>query len=352
MGQTLTRHLPLRAAARLGTVMKLPRLRRSADTPNRRPPPRAVQPSGGRHRAFAKRLTRNLGLALSLLTAVAAMAAAPQGHGPVTIVDDRGHPIQLAQPARRIVSLLPSLTETVCALGACQHLIGVDRWSNWPAAVQALPKLGGLADTVIERIATLQPDLVLAPRSSRAIPRLEALGFTVLVFEPQTQADAGRTLEQLGRALGRSREATALAAAIAARVAAAARRLPSTIEGQTVYFEVSEVPHAASTASFIGALLKQLGLSNIVPGSLGAFPQINPEFVVRANPDVIITAAQAAPQLAQRPGWAALSALRTGRVCALPSHEFDALVRPGPRLGEAADILVACLTAPSPKTSP
>ena len=89
----------------------------------------------------------------------------------VTVRDDRGAALTLAQPPQRIVSLLPSLTETVCELGACSRLVGIDRHSNWPASVRALPKLGGLEDAQIERIVALKPDMVLLAVSAREIGR-------------------------------------------------------------------------------------------------------------------------------------------------------------------------------------
>jgi len=100
-------------------------------------------------------------------------ATPPQAQGQTTVTDDRGRSLTLPRPPLRVVSLLPSLTETVCALQACARLVGIDRHSDWPAAVRNLPRLGGLEDTQIERIVALKPDLVLAAVSSRAVDRLE-----------------------------------------------------------------------------------------------------------------------------------------------------------------------------------
>ncbi|RYY50480.1 MAG: ABC transporter substrate-binding protein, partial [Comamonadaceae bacterium] len=77
------------------------------------------------------------------------------------VTDDRGVTVDLKSPPRRVVTLLPSLTETVCELGACDRLVGVDDYSNWPAAVQRLPHVGGLDDAQVERIVALKPDVVL-----------------------------------------------------------------------------------------------------------------------------------------------------------------------------------------------
>jgi len=88
------------------------------------------------------------------------------------------------KPAQRIISLLPSLTETVCALDACNRLVGIDRYSNWPESIAKLPRMGGGIDPNIESIVALKPDLVLMAGSARGIERLKSLGLTVLTLEP------------------------------------------------------------------------------------------------------------------------------------------------------------------------
>ncbi|HNI85468.1 MAG TPA: helical backbone metal receptor, partial [Ottowia sp.] len=115
--------------------------------------------------------------------------------------DDAGQPLRLDAAPRRIVSLLPSLTETVCALGACERLVGVDRYSNWPASVQTLPQVGGGLDPNIEAVVALKPDLVLIGTSSRAALRLRALGLNVLALEPRTRAELRGVTQRLGTAL-------------------------------------------------------------------------------------------------------------------------------------------------------
>ena len=88
---------------------------------------------------------------------------------PISVVDDRNTVVKLKAPAQRVVSMLPSLTESVCALGKCSVLVGVDRFSNWPKSVDGLPRLGGIADANIEGIVRLKPDLVLVEKSSPLI---------------------------------------------------------------------------------------------------------------------------------------------------------------------------------------
>ena len=267
----------------------------------------------------------------------------------LSVVDDRGKRVDLPAAPQRVVSLLPSITETVCALQACARLVGTDRFSNWPHSVRALPKLGGLEDTQIERIVALKPDLVLAAGSSRAIDRLEALGLKVLALEPKSLQDTERVIGKVAQALGDAAAGPALWQSIQQRIKGAAQRVPLPLRGQKVYFEVASAPYAAGEVSFIGETLALLGMGNIVPAAMGPFPKLNPEFIVRAQPDIVIGTTRAVADMPARPGWAALRALRDQRQCGFASEPWDTLVRPGPRLAEAAELLADCLAGLDPK---
>lgn len=281
-----------------------------------------------------------LGFSAALSTVAAGAAPAAVG-----IVDDRGHHIELPAPPQRVVSLLPSLTETVCALQACARLVGVDRFSNAPPQVQALPRLGGLEDTQIERIVALKADVVLVAGASRAIDRLEALGQRVVVLEPRSLRDTQRVVLALAQLLGDAPAGVALWQRIESRLAAAAARVPAAWRGNTVYFEVATTPYAAGEASFIGQTLARLGLANVVPASLGPFPQLNPEYVLRAQPQLVMASAAAIAQMPQRPGWRGLRALQQGMQCGFDATALDALLRAGPRLAEGAEAVADCLQA-------
>lgn len=279
------------------------------------------------------------------LVAALALAASLAAPAQTTVVDDRGRSVTLARAPQRIVSLLPSLTESVCELGACARLVGTDRFSNWPEAVRALPKLGGIEDAQTERIVALKPDLVLVAVSARANDRLEALGLPVLALEPRNWAGTRRTVERLAQVLGTPQAGAALLARTEARIDAASARVPPALRGRKVYFEVAATPYAAGEASFIGELLTRLGLANIVPASMGPFPQLNPEFVVRAQPALVMASATALAEMQQRPGWRNLQALRQRQTCGFEAAPFDTLVRPGPRLADAAEAIAGCLAA-------
>lgn len=244
---------------------------------------------------------------------------------------------------QRIVSLLPSLTESVCALGACERLVGVDRFSNWPEQVSTLPKLGGLDDAQVERIVALKPELVLAAPSARVVERLQALGLNVQVLRSDTHEDVRRSLVELERLLQLPGRAEPLWRGIQARIDAAAARVPRSYRGARVYFEIDSAGYAAGEASFIGQTLTRLGLANAVPAALGAFPKLNPEWVPRHPPDLVMAVDRDVATMPQRPGWQQLPALRQGRHCGFPHARYELLIRPGPRLGEAAELLADCL---------
>ena len=258
------------------------------------------------------------------------------------VTDDRGISVAFSLPPQRIVSLLPSLTETVCAFGQCQRLVGVDRYSNYPDSVKQLPQVGGGLDPNIETIVALKPDLVLMASSARVGERLQALGIKVVALEPKNHADVRRVLGVVGELLG-SDAAPQVWQAIEASMQAAAQSLPERIKRTRVYFEVNRAPYAASESSFIGETLTHLGVQNIVPGSLGPFPLLNPEFVVRANPDVIMVGDINFAGMAGRPGWGSMRAMERQQLCIFSPAQADMLVRPGPRMADGARLMAQCL---------
>ncbi|MEY3523987.1 MAG: hypothetical protein RIR92_52, partial [Pseudomonadota bacterium] len=189
------------------------------------------------------------------------------------VVDDLGVPLTLDKPPQRIVSLLPSLTESVCALAQCQRLVGVDEYSNFPVSVRQLPVVGSGLVPSLEAVVALKPDLVLLAGSSRVSQRLQSLGIKVLALEPKTHADLQRVLKTLGEVLGLPPStALQLWQGIDAQLNAVSAGLSPNARGSRVYVEVGRGPYAAGESSFIGQTLARLGARNIVPAALGPFP--------------------------------------------------------------------------------
>ena len=269
----------------------------------------------------------------------------------IEVTDQRGVTVSFVQSPLRIVSLLPSLTESVCALGHCERLVGVDRYSNYPASVARLPQLGGGLDPSIEAVVAARPDVVLMAVSSRAGSRLEALGLKVVALEPKNHADVQRVLAVLGQMLAVPPEVGAdrLWQEIDSAVTAAAQSIPPAARNTRVYFEVSRGPYGAGESSFIGETLTRLGVKNVIPAALGPFPRLNPEFVVRANPDLIMLGERSLKASTPYPGWSQLKAVRANRLCLFSVAESDLLVRPGPRMAQAARLLADCVIANAAK---
>ena len=135
-----------------------------------------------------------VGAVLAVLLGAAAPLARAEG---LALRDDLGRVVNLAQSPRRIVSLLPSVTETICALGACGRLVATDRFSDWPAEVRTLPKAGGLEDPQIESVVRLRPDLVLISDTQRITDRLRELGVASYALKSESYAAIAHTVTVL-----------------------------------------------------------------------------------------------------------------------------------------------------------
>ncbi len=283
---------------------------------------------------------RKLTLLLAALYVISAQA--------ITVKDSLNRTIHFERSPQRVISMLPSLTESVCALDQCTRLIGVDRYSNYPLFVKKLPQLGGGLDPNIEAIVSLRPDVVLMAESSKGYVRLTELGIKVLLLEPKNQADLRRSLVTLGDLFEIPSKVGAIKVwgEIQSGVQLAAKGLQPDMRGRTVYFEAG-APYAAGEASFVGELLKTIGVNNIVPASMGPFPALSPEFVVAANPAVIMLSEANQKELASRPGWSRLSAIKNNKICGFTEDERDVLVRPGPRMAQSVQMMVACLNKKS-----
>jgi iron complex transport system substrate-binding protein len=269
-----------------------------------------------------------------------AAASAPSSAAadfPLRSTDSTGRVVELAQPPKRIASLLPAFTETLFALGVGAQVVGVDDFSDYPPEAQQLPRLGGSYDAHVEQILSLKPELVLCAKDLNGTAALAQNHVSFWSGDARSLDDVFREIESVGQLVGRRDAAKQLTARMHAELAA----LEASVRGAprvSVYYELDPTPYSVGPGSFIGLLLDKAGAQNIVPKELGDFPKLSPELILAQNPAVILGAHL--PDLTQRPGWSQLSAVQHGRVYTLTPDEDHLISRPGPRLPEALRILI------------
>lgn len=243
--------------------------------------------------------------------------------------------------ARRIVSLAPSVTETLFALDRGDRLVGISTFCDYPPEkVAALPRAGSYLTPNVERIVSLRPDLVLGvptPGNQAAVEQLRVLGLQVVIVGELTLADTWAAMRTIGRWTGNEAGAAALVAKLEGEIAAvrtAASRLPR----QKVLFVVGHDPLvAAGSGLFIDELIVAAGGDNVGAASGVSWPRLSLETVIAAAPDVIIDGAMGSEAHqgleAYWRQFASVPAVRAGR---LWPQRSDALLRPGPRVGLGA----------------
>lgn len=273
-----------------------------------------------------------------------APAGATPGAGwPRIVGDDRGRAVRVPARPARVLSLAPSNTELVFALGAAGRLVGRTDACDDPPEAARVPSVGSLFPPDDERIVASRPDLVLMIDGVADLrQRLEARGLPVLVLQPRSVAGTFESIERLGVALGTEEAAAALVGRLRAELAAVRARLPAA--RPRVFYEVWPDPlTSAGPETFVADLIRQAGGENVVQGAED-WPRYPDELLVASRPEVVVTAhAQTLEAIAagQRPGWSALPAVRGGRVHLLPDK--DLLERPGPRLVEGVRWLAGVL---------
>jgi iron complex transport system substrate-binding protein len=260
----------------------------------------------------------------------------------VTVTDDLHRTVTLPAPARRIVSLAPSITESLFAIGAGNQVAGVTDYCNYPAGAKQKPHVGGMTTPSIETIAALRPDLVLVSMEGNLkedFSGLTALGVPVAVTNPRSLEGIYASLAMLGTLTGHADSAAHLVAALRARENALVR--PTTSSSPHALLLISLQPlMAAGDRTFINELLTRAGSQNIAAGLTMTYPTLSREAVVRDDPDVIFVMSDvlSTPEELVRmyPEWKRLSAVRNGRV-----HRIDADIvsRPGPRALDGLQIL-------------
>jgi iron complex transport system substrate-binding protein len=251
-----------------------------------------------------------------------------------------------SEPAKAIISLSPTATEMLFAIGAADQVIAVDDQSNFPAEALAKPHdLSGFEPNV-EAIAALKPDLVVL-QDATIQPQLEGLGIDVYVGPAAaTFDDIYAQISQLGAATGHESEANTVIDTMKADIAAAVAAAPK-LDGGSVYHELDPTFYSATSNTFIGSVYGLFGLSNIADGVEPGndYPQLNAEYIVQQNPTLVFLAdtkccAQTAAEVATRPGWDAIAAVKNGSVIEL---DDDVASRWGPRVVDLITVISEAL---------
>lgn len=259
---------------------------------------------------------------------------------PTTVTDFQNRSVTVPKLPARIVSIGPSITEFLFALGAGPRVVGVDDFSDEPAAAKQLVKVGGIKVN-FEQVVALKPDLVLTVKfSDGTIEKLAGAGLLVLVVDPQTIGDVARTAILLGRAVGSDGET--MARDIEKRVDDVRSKTSSAPAKPRVYHEIDASDptkiFTVGPGSYIHDLIGIAGGQNIAARATSAYPQLSAEEILRGDPEIIVLAAadySAKPeQVAARSGWGAINAVKNNRIVTIAPNLIN---RPGPRVGEAAE---------------
>ena len=264
----------------------------------------------------------------------------------IELTDDAGQRIVLAEPARRIVSLAPHITEILFAAGAGERVVGVVAYSDYPEAARALPQVGGYTQIDLEAIVGLRPDLVIGWRSGNRdapLARLPATGIPAFLNEPPNLDDVARSLEQVGRLAGSEDAARAAATAFRARHAALAARHASQPPVRTFYQIWDRPLMTINDEHLIADVIRLCGGSNVFGSLTQLAPTIGVEAVLAANPEAIVASGMgdARPEwLDQWARWPQLEATRRDNLFFIPP---ELIQRHTPRILDGAERLCAQL---------
>jgi len=259
---------------------------------------------------------------------------------PATVTDFQNRSVTVPARPERIVSIGPSITEFLFALGAGPRVVGADDFSDEPAAAKQLEKVGGIKVN-FEQVVSLKPDLVFSVKfSDGTIEKLASAGLLVLVVDPQNAGDVARTAILLGRAVGISGET--LARDIQKRLDDVRSKTSAAVTKPRVYHEIDASDptkiFTVGPGSYIADLIDIAGGQNIAARATSAYPQLSAEEILRSDPEIIVLAAaeySAKPdQVAARTGWSVITAVKNRRIVTIAPNLIN---RPGPRVGEAAE---------------
>lgn len=263
-----------------------------------------------------------------------------------TLTDGAGRSVTLSGVPTRIVSLTPSTTEIVCALGKCEAIIGRDQFSDFPAQVKSVPVLSDGFNPNYEQIVAAKPDLVLvaAITAPDVIKKLDELKLPTLVVGDVNSnfESVKRDIQLVGKALGADAQAADVTASMDKKLADLKSKIAQAKTKPRVFWELDATdpakPYTPGPGTFIDEIIALAGGENIAGKADSPYVQINAEEVIKANPEVIILSDAAygvAPEsVGKRPGWNVIDAVKNNRVFPIDDNLVS---RPGPRVIEGLE---------------
>jgi iron complex transport system substrate-binding protein len=277
------------------------------------------------------------------LTAAAGLAGARGSADFPIVVHAANGDVTIKQRPTRVVSLSPTATETLFAIGAGKQVIAVDDQSDYPKQAPRT-SLSGFTPNV-EAVAAYKPDLVVVSNDGGLVASLEKLGVTVLL-EPAANnvAEAYDEIRQIGRATGHTKQATVVVRGMQSKLTSLIRSVPKKSRHLKVFHELSPDYYSATSSTFIGRIYRLFGFTNIADAAdttHSGYPKLSGEYILSANPDIVVLSdsvccGQTAATVAERPGWQQLAAVRRNRV--IPVNDSIAS-RWGPRIVDFARVI-------------
>lgn len=279
----------------------------------------------------------------------------PAAGAAIALTDDAGRAVRLAAPAQRVVSLVPSVTETIIALGAGQRIVGRTEYDR-DTSLAAVPLVGRGLSPSIEAIVALRPDLVVLWSSDKRgdmRSQLEKAGIPVLALQVQDTTDAFRVVRLMGEALGRQAAGSTLMDSLRASLKETASMAAQRSRRRVFYVVYNDPPMTAGPGTFIDQLLDIAGADNVFADATANWPTVSLEEVVKRDPDIVVLpVGEMSPQVGERlkstAGWRELRAVKNGCVALV---DADLVNRPGANVAVAArrlEILLHDETCPVP----
>lgn len=266
---------------------------------------------------------------------------------PISVVDDAGRTVEIAETPQRLVSLAPSNTEILFALGLGDKVVGVTDFCDYPEEAKAIEKVGGIEPN-LEKLVDLDPDLILAiggsPAQVEKATEMEKLDLTVIVLEPGDIEGIMSNIELVGQATGAEKEAGELVAELQKRFDDITAKAKGAESQPKVFFELDATdpskPYTPGPGSFIDALITLAGGSNVGAGAKMQWAQLSTEEIIAQDPEVIVLGdanyGVTAEMVKERPGWSVITAVKEGAIYPID----DVLIsRPGPRIIDGLEAL-------------